>query len=412
MRFLMTACLALLILSSPRLCAAGPSSLVADTRSGFILFAEEATRPRPPASLAKLMTLYLAFGALENNLVAMDTPLMISEQAAAQPKSKIYLKAGETITMREAILALIIKSANDVSTVLAENLAFSEDDFAKLMTRAGESLGLRQTVFKNASGLHHPEQLTTAQDMAVLTIALIEHYPQYYPLFSEPSFTYAGKTYSSHNIVLQEYEGAEGLKTGFVSAVGYNIISTAKKGDTRLVSVVIGGDTPLKRDLKAARLLDRGFQKIKVQEQAVADGRLAPALNPLGRKAYISRPPPQLFVPTMRLSLRQIHRRPMPTPLPREKPLQLAQLDSAPGEGDTNTWGIQVGAFEGPEKAQAAAQSALRLLGLEDKVIKTPQAKQFFRARILGFENREAAADACRQLQNRNWNCFTVSGRR
>lgn len=392
---------------------ASVSTLVADTKSGFIIESKEATLKRPPASLTKLMTLYLTFGALENGLLTMDQHLPISEHAASQPRSKIYVRAGDTITVREAILALIIKSANDVAVVVAEALAPSEEEFAELMTQTAHSLGLSDTVFKNASGLHVPGQVTTARDMAVLTMALIEHYPKYYELFSTTSFSYKGKKYGTHNVVLQQYEGAEGLKTGFVSAVGYNIISTAKQGDTRLVSVVIGEESPLRRDLRAMRLLDKGFHQVNVQRRAEETGRLKAPFNPLNRKAFVARPPTQMYLPIMEASIKQSKNRALAAlknPQPKETKLAQAPrvLDTSIEQGDS--WAIQVGAFEGREKARQIARKALTVLGVPDKEIQTPKANnQFFRSRILGFSNKDEAFKACKLLQNQSWQCFLVS---
>ncbi len=235
------------------------SSLVADTSSGLIYESKNASVRQYPASLTKVMTLYLTFNALENGLLKMDDRLPISAHAAKQPRSKMFLKRGDTIRVKDAVMALIIKSANDAAVVLAEALAPSEADFAKMMTDVARQLGLKNTQFRNASGLHHPEQVTTARDMAVLTIALINHFPQYYKLFSQESFWYRGKEYKTHNHVTQKYAGAEGLKTGYVAAVGYNIISTAKRKNNRLVSVVIGQKTGAIRDKQVMGLLDRGF---------------------------------------------------------------------------------------------------------------------------------------------------------
>ncbi len=235
------------------------SSLVADTSSGLIYESKNASVRQYPASLTKVMTLYLTFNALENGLLKMDDRLPISAHAAKQPRSKMFLKRGDTIRVKDAVMALIIKSANDAAVVLAEALAPSEADFAKMMTEVAHQLGLKNTQFRNASGLHHPEQVTTARDMAVLTIALINHFPQYYKLFSKENFWYRGKEYKTHNRVTQKYAGAEGLKTGYVAAVGYNIISTAKRKNNRLVSVVIGQKTGAIRDKQVMGLLDRGF---------------------------------------------------------------------------------------------------------------------------------------------------------
>ena len=160
-------------------------------------------------------------------------------------------------------MALIIKSANDVAVVLAEALASSEEEFAQMMTQTARKLGMNNTCFKNASGLHHPDQVTTAQDMALLTMALINHYPQYYKLFSATSFWHKGKEYKTHNQVTLYYKGAEGLKTGYIAAVGYNIISTAKRDDNRLIAVVIGQNNSKKRDNQAVNLLNKGFDSLQ-----------------------------------------------------------------------------------------------------------------------------------------------------
>lgn len=245
------------------------STLLADTQNGVILSSQNASTQQYPASLTKVMTLYLTFNALEKGLLKMDDALPISLHAAKQPASKMYLKAGETIRVRDAINALIIKSANDVAVVLAETLAPSEADFAKMMTETAKKLGMKNTVFRNASGLHHPNQVTTAQDMAVLTIALINHFPQYYKLFAKNEFTYRGKVYKTHNRVTKNYKGAEGLKTGYVAAVGYNIISTAKRSNQRFVTVVIGQKSIAERDKQAIRLLDKGFTMAKSQKSVL-----------------------------------------------------------------------------------------------------------------------------------------------
>ena len=233
------------------------STLVADTKSGTILSSKNAQRKQYPASLTKVMTLYLTFNALDKGLLKMDDKLPISLHAAKQPRSKMFLKAGDTIRVKDAVMALIIKSANDAAVVLAEALAPSEKEFAKMMTQTAHQLGLKNTQFRNASGLHNPEQVTTAEDMALLTIALINHYPEYYKLFSKGKFWYRGKEYRSHNQVTRSYSGAEGLKTGYIAAVGYNIISTAKRNNDRLVTVVIGHNTSKSRDKQAVRLLDK-----------------------------------------------------------------------------------------------------------------------------------------------------------
>ena len=383
------------------------STLVADTKSGFILESQNATVQQPPASLTKLMTLYLLFGALNNGVVRMDDPLLISENAAAQPKSNLGLVPGETITVREALLALIIKSANDVAVVIAEALGQDESRFADMMTQTAKGIGLRDTIFKNASGLHIKGQVSTARDMAILTMALISHYPQYYALFATPSFTYKGQTYHSHNVVLQQYEGAEGLKTGFVSAVGYNIISTAKQNDSRLVSIVIGETSPLKRDLRAMRLLDKGFRQVAIQKKAQEGGRLNGAFNPLNRRAFISKPPIATFLPTMKACVAMGRKKANKIVKNKQVAKIYTARDVVLEQGDQ--WSIQVGAFEGKDKARRIAEEAMEMLGINNKTVQTPKADdRYFRSRIQGFSKNEAT-DACRQLKDAKWQCFTVA---
>ena len=244
------------------------STLVADTKSGLILSSKNAQIQQYPASLTKVMTLYLTFSAIDKGILKMNDRLPVSLKAARQPRSKLYVRAGQTISVRDAIMALIIISANDVAVVLAEALAPSEAEFAEMMTKTAHSLGLKSTTFKNASGLHNPDQVTTAQDMAILAMAMIHHFPHHYKLFSKRTFSYKGRTYRSHNHVQKKYKGAEGLKTGYISAVGYNIISTAKRNNNRLVSVVIGQDTVALRDKQAMNLLDKGFSKIKKHKES------------------------------------------------------------------------------------------------------------------------------------------------
>ncbi len=284
----------------PLLTSANVSTLVADTKSGLILSSKNATVQQYPASLTKVMTLYLTFSAIDKGILKMDDRLPVSLKAARQPRSKLYVRAGQTISVKDAIMALIIISANDVAVVLAEALAPSEAEFAEMMTETAKSLGLKNTTFKNASGLHNKDQVTTAQDMAILAMAMIHHFPHHYKLFSKRNFVYKGRTYRSHNHVQKKYKGAEGLKTGYISAVGYNIISTAKRNDNRLVSVVIGQDTVALRDRQAMRLLDRGFSRIKKQKTTSSGNQL------LNKQAILDKPDMTPFLKIMAERLDQV----------------------------------------------------------------------------------------------------------
>lgn len=397
---------------SAQVCAA-PALLVADTQSGFVLDAKNADSIRYPASLTKVMTLYITFEALSSGLLSLDDQLPISKHAAAQPRSKLYLKPGQTISVRDAILALIIKSANDVAVVLAEALAPSEEAFALIMTSVAQDLGMQHTVFKNASGLHHPEQHTTARDLAILTMALIDHYPAYYKLFSTQSFVYNNKKYANHNQLLKQYEGAEGLKTGFVAASGYNIITTAKRDNRRLVSIVIGDKSVQQRNKKAVWLLDRGFAKL--QKTSDLDVDIKETLP--RQKAIIAHPQKEYYQSIMRKSIAQS--RMVAAELQKNKEVNLTTLmpkkitedkSVKVEQGDTeSSWSIQVGAFSTQESAEKVANAALALIDGQGKTIRTPQSKKIFRARIYGFSSKEDAEAACQTVQENQMGCLTVA---
>ena len=383
------------------------SCLVADVDSGYIFARQNIGTPLPPASLTKIMTLYLTFSALDKGWLKMDSKLPVSSWAASQEPSNLDLVAGDTITVREAILALIVKSANDVAVVLAEALAPSEQDFANMMTQAAAQLGMAQTVFKNASGLYHPEQLSSAQDMAILTLATIKNFPHYYPLFSTQSFTYHGREYTTHNRVLTDYQGAEGFKTGYISAVGYNIISTATQNNRRLVGVVIGDQSARERDTYVKALLDSGFEKVRRQQKAVAQGRLQPAFDPLQRKVMVNQLNMAVFAPMMTRQIKQalalgkkyanneVHNR-----------MHQVTFTQTPDYD----WSIQIGAFNTQEKAFSMANRALSLLKSSDYIVQTQRKNaNIYRSRLTGFRTKQMAQSACTALQNKNYACFVVA---
>lgn len=232
------------------------ASLVIDAKSGIVIHQKNAAKQRHPASLVKMMTLYMTFHALEKGRIKLSTPLTVSKKAASQPPSKIGVKAGDKITVRNAILALSVKSANDVAVVLAENLASSEAKFAKVMNRMAKKLGMTSTHFKNASGLHDKGQVTNAYDMARLAIALRRDYKRYYSFFDVTKFSYKNKVFNSHNKVAMYYKGADGLKTGYINASGFNLVTSVKRSGESIVGVVMGGETAHKRDKHMVDLLD------------------------------------------------------------------------------------------------------------------------------------------------------------
>lgn len=216
------------------------AAIVVEAGSGKVLHAENADAVRYPASLAKMMTLYLLFSEVESGRLRMDSELSVSVNAARQPASKLGLKAGTSISVADAIAALCVKSANDVATVVAENLAGSEAAFADRMTSTGRQLGLRSTRFRNASGLPDPAQVTTARDMAVLARALQTRFPRLYANFSRQSFSWAGATHENTNRLLGVVPGMDGIKTGYTEASGYNLAASVRRGGRRIIVVVLG----------------------------------------------------------------------------------------------------------------------------------------------------------------------------
>ena len=251
------------------------AALVVNADNGTILHQRNANALRHPASLTKMMTLYLTFEALERGKIRMNTAMRVSQHAAYMPTLNLGLDPGEQLLVRDAILGLVIKSANDASVVLAESIGGSEYQFARLMTAKAHQLGMNNTIFKNASGLPDSQQVTTAVDLAKLAIALKRDYPQYFSFFSEKKFSRRGVTYLTHNRVTKNYKGATGMKTGFVNASGFNLVTTATRGNTNLVGVVLGGVTAKKRDAQMVSLLDNSFARLGVTQYAEASSRKA-----------------------------------------------------------------------------------------------------------------------------------------
>ncbi|XVN41528.1 MAG: D-alanyl-D-alanine carboxypeptidase family protein [Rickettsia endosymbiont of Argas persicus] len=243
------------------------TSLVIDAKSGKVLHAHNSQIRIYPASLTKLMTLYLLFESIEVGKVSLNKKLVVSSKAEKMKPCKLGLKAGETITVRDAINGLIVKSANDVAVVVAENLKGSEKSFAHAMNVKAKQLGMKNTYFKNASGWHDPLQQTTARDMAKLALAIKKNYPKYYPLFSRTSFMFRGNLINGHNHVTKNYQGAEGLKTGFTNSAGYNLVTTASRNGKSLIAVVTGGKSAASRDQKMIGLLDQHFNVLPSKPQ-------------------------------------------------------------------------------------------------------------------------------------------------
>ena len=271
------------------------SAFVVDADTGKILYQENADQFRHPASLTKMMTLYLTFEALSAGKITMDTEMPISREAASRPQTNLSLQAGDTISVRDAILGAVIRSANDAAVVLAEYLGGTEDNFAKIMTQRARQLGMKHTTFVNASGLHDPKQITSAKDLALLAIALKRHYPEYFHFFSRTEFDFKGTTFTGHNRVMMSYPGADGLKTGFVTASGFNLVTTANRRGTSLVGVVLGGRSAKIRDDRMVDLLDKSFlmaENLKSQRYISQPASGANAYKPKQAEAAPANPNP------------------------------------------------------------------------------------------------------------------------
>lgn len=238
------------------------ASLVMDADTGTILHSRHADKKLHPASLTKVMTLMLLFDAMDSGRINLNTKLPVSTHAASMVPSKLGIPAGGYILVKDAIYALVTKSANDIAVAVAEGVGGSESRFASLMTSKARQIGMRHTTFKNASGLHDRRQVTTARDMALMAQHLIRQYGHHYHYFSTRSFKYKGQSFRNHNRLMSSYQGMDGLKTGYINASGFNLVASAVRNNRRLIGVVFGGRTSQSRNDHMAMLLDRGFEKI------------------------------------------------------------------------------------------------------------------------------------------------------
>jgi D-alanyl-D-alanine carboxypeptidase len=235
------------------------ADIVIDGNSGQVLHDVNADEPRHPASLTKIMTLYLLFEQLDAGTLKLDTPLQISAKAALAPPTRLGLKAAQTVTVEDAIGGMVTRSANDAAVVVSEALGGSEGEFAKLMTRKARALGMTGTTYVNASGLPDDEQITTARDQAILGRAILDRFPGYYAYFSLPNYRYRGKDLHNHNGLLGNLEGVDGIKTGYTEASGYNLALSVHRSKKYVVAVVLGGTSNAERDARMRQLIEQNI---------------------------------------------------------------------------------------------------------------------------------------------------------
>lgn len=367
------------------------SAIIVDADTGRVLHDDDADGIRYPASLTKMMTLYLTFEALEQDRLSFNQMLPVSAKAAKQPQTNIALKPGDRISVRDAVLSLVVRSANDSAMVLAEAVGKSEFNFGLMMTSKARALGMKNTVFRNPNGLPDSKQHTTARDMAMLGLALQRDFPGYYPYFKTEDFSFRGRTYHTHNHVMERYDGVDGIKTGYINASGFNLVTSAKRNRHRVVAVVMGGRTAVARDNQMIALLDRTFlQLAQGRTDTATASYAAPAApvasgyspNDVGQGS--SDPEPSAPAPAAHMS----------------------QENPAAGN-----WGIQVGTYSGVNQAVKAASDA-RMLAVQelakaklDISDKNTPALGVHRARLTALSEQDAKT-ACRKLSARNTACF------
>ena len=363
----------LTIVSVPTAATAKYASLVIDAETGVELHSRNADTKNFPASLTKIMTLYMVFDALDRKKWNLKTRLKVSRRASRQPQTRLGLKVGQTISVHNAILALVTRSANDVATVIAENMSGTESRFAKNMTMKARAIGMRQTTFRNASGLPNRSQFSTARDMVRLALKIRGDYPEFYRYFKTKKFRYRGRTFRNHNMLLGRYSGTDGIKTGYTNASGYNLVASVKRNGRRLIGVVFGGKTGSRRDRHMVRILDKSFVKVSRLAKFVPP---KPKANPRFNTAFIMN----------------------------KKGKKFSQKEN---------WGIQVGAYSSSKPAHLIIKLAKQHLGLskDQALSKVERIKRphgiIFRARVIGLE-QSAARDACTILINKHLPCVPV----
>ena len=382
------------------------AAIVIEEASGKVLFSRNAEHLRYPASLTKIMTLYLLFEDIEAGRMTLKSQIPVSRTAAGRSPSKLYLKPGQSISAEQAIYALVTKSANDVATALAEKLSGTERKFAQRMTRKAQALGMKRTVFKNASGLPNRRQKSTARDMAKLAVAMRRDFPHFFKYFSTRSFNWQGRKFGNHNKLLSKYSGTDGLKTGYINASGFNLVATVERKGVRLIGVVFGGKTSHSRDRHMMQILDNQFKRVKTVKL-----RRASLAVP---KTLPMTPPERGEKPPVPLPVRKtLNRRNPAKETEKFIDLSLASLDS-PDLVTATSWSVQIGSFARRVNAHRAAIAARRMA--DDVLSMTPANLllvtrgeiPLWRVRFNDLDENQARA-ACAALFSAGRPCIAVA---
>jgi D-alanyl-D-alanine carboxypeptidase len=430
------------------------AGIVIDAKTGKVLYSDSADELRFPASLTKMMTLYLTFEALEAGKIKLNTRVPFSKNAASEPPTKLGVGVGNSITVEQAMLGLITRSANDASTALAEMLGGSEERFARMMTQKARALGMTRTVYRNANGLPNSAQVTTARDQARLGIALRQHFPQYYDYFSVRSFRFGKQTINGHNRLLGSVRGVDGIKTGYTRASGYNLVTSAQADGRSVVGVVIGGRSGAARDQQMRKLIAtympqasrRGNGELIAQTKAaptltaevastaatasVAGGLDLPENGPVPSYRYEESRIETAYAATTERSSEVVGKRALAATLKVQRDAVLPPEDLS-GQGDGGAvdqlttsavakatqalpagWVIQIGATPDQDQAQKLLAKAKdqggRALSAATPftVAVNSGSAQLYRARFGGFDNQDRAAAACKALKRKGFACW------
>jgi len=396
------------------------AGIVMDAKTGKVLYSHEGTSTRFPASLTKMMTLYMMFEAMEQGKVTKKTRIRFSRHAASMVPSKLGVKAGSSISAEQAIYALVTKSANDAAAAVGEHLGGTESEFAAMMTRKARQLGMSKTTFKNASGLPNSKQVTTAKDMAILGIALREHFPDKYRYFSTRNFKFGKYNYRNHNRLLGAVTGVDGIKTGYTRASGFNLVSSVESGRRSIVAVVLGGKTGKSRNAQMQKLIRLYLPKASKgrDRMIVAKGRstsIFAALFKKSQKAPVPKKRPELkaldVVTTASVATSVTAAEPAPQPVAvASKPA----VETAQPELIETGWHVQIGAMPDKENAIRHLDNArAKLPGLFDDVANYTETVEsngtlLYRARFAGYQSKDAAWNACDRLKKAKIDCLAL----
>lgn len=421
------------------------AAFVYDVNRGKVLFSRNADSARFPASLTKMMTLYMVFDAIDAGKISLSTRMKVSKRATSMQPSKLYLKRGSTIRVKDAILALVTKSANDVAVVVAEHLGGNEANFAKMMTRKARSVGMSRTTFKNASGLPNAQQRTTARDMARLGLAIRKAHPKSFRYFATRSFKYAGKTYRNHNRLLGRIGGVNGIKTGYIRSSGFNLVTNLEKNGRHLVAVVMGGRSGAARNAHMTNLIHRNLKKASRKNYAhkitpllsnqaafnVASAAPRPVIRP-DRTTIVTAALASAYAPKTKkveskspviisadLRTNTVAEKKFPAQKAADKNITKKVTDTAT-EPETDSskkigWKIQISATptlsSAKELLEEASQKGASVLSSKTPYTELVQkgSKTLYRVRFAGFEDKNKARNACKVLKRKRYSCIYIN---